>query len=239
MKNFAKLLSLLLALCLVLCACGTAGEREFGSNNDADADVPTVTTTPPTTEAPPTAEELLEGEWVATVDCGPVFNAMMKEALGAEMAGYMDFTGTSFDLIITFDGVDSYTQALDEASLEAFSEDVVNIVSDGLRAYLTDALSNVLGDMTLDAYLASLGMDFDALMKESGMDTETLAASMISAFESVDTNGTYKVVDGQLKLDSYLHDYELDGDTLVIEQPENSTEEMALFLFPMELTRAN
>lgn len=237
MKNLMKLLSLLLALCLVLCACGTTGDRDFDDKDDEGKKETTEATTEATTLPAPTGEELLEGKWTAFVDCGPVFNTMMQQALGAEIAGYLDFTGTGFDLILTFDGTDSYTMELDQTSLEVFGDKVVEIILNGMRGYLTDSLSSQLAGKTLDEYLEAAGTSFDALMKESGLDAETLADTMIASFDGVGGNGTYSVEDGKLQLDDYTHPYELSGNALTIELPEDNTDSSIEFLFPMELEK--
>lgn len=239
MKNLVKLLSLLLALCMVLCACGTSSDRDFDDKDDEGKKETTEATTEATTLPAPTDEELLEGEWTAFVDCGPVFNAMMKQSLGAEVAGYLDFTGAGFDLTLTFDGTDSYSLKLDQDSLEAFADDVVDIVLAGMRSYLTDSLSTQLDGQSLDEYLAAAGTSFEALMIESGLDAEALADTMVSSFDGVDTSGKYSVEEGKLKLDSDVHPYELDGDNLTIEIPDGNTNETIEFLFPMELTKTN
>lgn len=237
MKNLMKLLSLLLALCLVLCACGTSSDRDFDDKDDKGKKETTESTTEATTLPAPPDEMLLEGSWTAFVDCGPVFNGMMQQALGAEIAGYLDFTGTGFDLILTFDGINSYIMELDQTSLEVFADDVVEIVLAGMRAYLTDSLSSQLDGKTLDEYLTAAGTSFEALMLESGLDAEALADTMIGSFDGVGGNGTYSVEDGKVKLDGSTHPYELNGNALTIELPEGNTDSSIEFLFPMELER--
>ena len=235
MKNLVKLLSLLLALCVVLCACGTTSDRDFDNKND-DKET-TEATTEATTLPAANDEELLKGKWTAFVDCGPVFNTMMTEALGTEISRYLDFTGKGFDLILSFDGIDSYSLELDKTSLEVFADDVVDIVLTGMRAYLTDALENELKGMDLDEYLASVGTSFDALMVESGLDAEVLADTMVSSFDGVNTTGKYSVENGKLNLDGTVHPYELGNNSMTIELPEGSTDSSIEFLFPMELEK--
>ena len=218
MNNLVKLLSLLLALCVVLCACGTTGGRESDGKDD---------------------ENPLKGEWTVSVDCGPLCNDMIKQALGTELAGYLDFSGTGFDLILTFDGTDSYTLKPDQASLGAFSDDAVDIILTGMRAYLAKSLEFQMIDQTLDEYLASVGTSFEALMAESGLDAEVLADAMVSTFDAMNITGKYSVEDGKLKLDSDVHPYELDGNRLTIQLPEGNTDTFIEFLFPMELTKTN
>lgn len=241
MKKLVKLLSLLLALCLVLCACGgaTSGRDFDDDDDDKDEGSKKDTSTVQTTAAPPAAEELLEGEWTAFIDCAPFFNLAMESSMGAELASYFDFSGLGFEMTLTFDGVDGYAMAVDQDSLKVFADDVLDVMVSGLRSYLELSLASVLGSQSLDDYLAANGMTFDQLLSTAGLDAESLAQQMLSAFEDVDKEGTYAVEDGKLKLDSDLHAYALDGNTLTIQVPDGNTNEMVAMLFPMELEKTN
>lgn len=238
MKKLVKLLSLLLALCLVLCACGGATSgRDFDDDDDDDGGKKAQSSVE--TTAPPAPEEQLSGEWTAFIDCAPFFNLAMESSMGAELASYFDFSGLGFELTLTFDGVDAYAMAVNKDSLEVFADDVLEVMKSGLRSYLELSLASVLGSQSLDDYLAANGMTFDQLLSTAGLDAESLAQQMLSAFEDVDKEGTYAVEDGKLKLDSDLHAYELDGNTLTIQVPDGNTNEMVAMLFPMELEKTN
>lgn len=181
-------------------------------------------------------EELIVGTWKGTVECGDYFNDLMATQLG-DMADYFDFGDLSFDLLLTFDEDGEYEIELDEDSVDAFSDECVEIMRASLRDYMEDAFASQLGDKSLDAYLESLGYSFDELMAESGMDTEALTGSMMDAFSSAENKGDYEVDDGELDMDGSIHEYELDGDKLTIEAPEDADDEMAEILFPLELKR--
>lgn len=228
-KNLFKLFAVLLALCLVLCACGSSGSgRDF---DDDDKGSKTETT------LPPTDEELIAGEWKGTIDCGSYFADVLAESMGEELAACFDFGSVGFDITLSFDGTDSYTLAIDQTSLEAFAEDVLDVMMSGLHTYMEDALAEVLGEQTLDEYLAANGMDFEQLMAASGVDAETLTEQMLSSFDGANTEGTYTLEDGKLNMDGDVHTYEVDADSLTIEAPEGVEDEMAQVLFPMELER--
>lgn len=225
-KNLFKLFTVLLALCLVLCACGSGSY-----DKDDDKGSKTQTT------LPPTDEELIAGEWKTTIDCGDYFSDVLAESMGAELAAYFDFGSVGFDITLSFDGTDSYTLAIDQTSLEAFAEDVLDVMMSGLHTYMEDALAEVLGEQTLDEYLAANGMDFEQLMASSGVDAETLTEQMLSGFDGANTEGKYTFEDGKLNMDGDVHVYEVDADSLTIEAPGGVEDEMAEVLFPMTLEK--
>ena len=140
-------------------------------------------------------------------------------------------------ITLTFDDAGNYTLAIDQASVEAFAEDIVDELMNGLHSYMEVALAAQLGGQTLDEYLAANNMDFAQLMAASGLNAETLAQQMSSSFENAGNEGKYAFEDGLLSLDGDHHPYELSADSLTIEIPEDVTYELVEVLFPMELER--
>ena len=235
MKNLIKLLAVLLALCLVLCACGTGETNkdndDHGNNNSDDTSASVETTTGPSDE------ELIVGKWKATIDCGEYFGEVLAGSMGQEVAAFFDFSGVGFDITLTFDDAGNYTLAIDQASVEAFAEDIVDELMNGLHSYMEVALATQLGGKTLDEYLAANNMDFAQLMAASGVNAETLAQQMSSGFDSAENEGKYTFEEGVLVMDGDRHAYELSADSMTIEMPEDVTYELVEVLFPMELER--
>ena len=238
MKNLIKLLAVLMALCLVLCACGAGqtnkdnddkADKTDSSTNDTSASVQTT--------AGPSDEELIVGKWKGTIDCGDYFGEVMGASMGQEVAAFFDFSGVGFDILLTFEDNGNFTLAIDQESVDAFAKDIVDELMAGLHSYMEVALAAQLGGKTLDEYLAANNMDFAQLMAASGLNVETLAQQMSSSFENAGNEGKYAFEDGLLSLDGDHHSYELSADSLTIEIPEDVTYELVEVLFPMELER--
>lgn len=231
MKNLLKILTLMLALCLVLCACGNGESGKSGDNSVND------TTGSVQTTACPNDGELIIGQWKGTIDCGDYLGEVLAGSVGEEVAAYFDFGGIGFDIALTFSEAGTYTLTIDESSLDTFAEDVVEELHNGLRSYMEMTFAEQLGEQTLDEYLAANNMDFDQMMTQSGVDAEILAEQMASSFKNAEIEGKYAFEEGMLSMDGDLHPYELDTESLTIEVPDGVSYELMEVLFPMELER--
>lgn len=221
--NLFKLTALVLALCLTLCACSFV---DLGDVIDKGK-----------IEKPLTDEDRILGTWKTTVECGDYFEEVMTQSVGTELAAYFPFSAVGFDLILTFDEDGNYTVTLDEDSLQVFADDILDVVLGGLRAYLEETLSGMLGDQTLDEYLNANNMDFEQLLASSGVKPETLTEDILESFDEANSKGKYRIKNGKLELDSDIHEYVFSDDKLVLEAPENTGDEMTDILFPMTLEK--
>lgn len=245
--NLFKLLTLLLALCLILCACGEVSNKKDDEDDTTADTAPETTaapTVPETTLAPlPTDEELILGTWKVELDCGPMYNMMMEAALGEETAAYMDFTGLALTAYYTFEADGTYTTSIEEQDMEIFATEAANILRSSMRRLLEDMLADQLGDKTLDEFLAEQNMTFDQLLETAGLDADALTQSMLEAMEGTETTAEYTLKDGMLIVDEVEQPYALDLNTLTLYAPEGLTTEQELELaeamYPMVMIRVN
>lgn len=219
-KNLFKLLTMLMALCLILCACGSA------SNEGEEKEL--------------TPEEMIVGTWKGTVDCGDFLTDSFMEGLGDEEVGsYFDFSGIGFDLVLTFEEDGTFTLEVDEASAEKLGEDVVDVITNGFHDYIEDLLASELGGQSLDDYLADKGVSFEDLMVSMGLDVDGLAETLSSSFTDMGSEGEYSLEDGKLDLDGDISEIKLSEKSLTIYAPEGAEDnEVFDVLFPLVLTKS-
>ena len=251
-KNLFKLLTLLLALCLVLCACGEVRSSKDDDDEEEESET-TAATAPETTAAPtvpettlaplPADEELILGTWKADMECGGLYNMMMEATLGEEIAAYIDFTGLTLPVYYTFEADGFYTTTIEEEDMQIFATEAATILRNSMRTLLEDMLADQLNGKTLDELLAEQNTTFDQLLKDAGLDVETLANSMLEAMEGTETTAEYSLENGMLILADAEQPYTLDLNTLTVYAPEGLTTEeeieMAESMYPMVMIRIN
>ena len=207
-KRIALLLSFVLVLSLALCACG--GQKAT-----------------------------IVGTWKANIELAEAFNEEMA-AMG--MGDIMNLESFALPLVMTFNEDGTGSMTVDQ---EAMTETIDKLAADltaGLEAYFTEYFASMGIEMDLDEALAASGMSMDDLVEE--MKAEFAGED---AFAEFTNEFKYKAEDGKLyvseDLDSEISDvyntYELKGDALTLDiGTEELDEEMAKYLFPMNLTRA-
>lgn len=225
MKKIMKLMTVLLALCLLLSACSLGG---FDIFNKQSSIFPTK---------PLSDEERIVGKWRGSFECGEYFNSVMAIAMGEDASDAFDFSGLSLDVVLEFTADGKYAMDVDKDSVEAFADEVIEELLNGLSNYLQTLLGGQLGGKTLDEYLSENNMDLEFLLEQSGLDTKEMADDMISSFDDVAEEGAYSVADGVLTMGTEEHAYKFVNDTLILEAPEGATDEVMEYMFPMELKR--
>jgi hypothetical protein len=256
-KNLFKLLTLLLALCLVLCACGDTGRaRDDDDEEEEDTKASSVLATTAAvedpTEAPtietapaPTGESdaSLVGTWKLEMECGGLYNMILGLALGGELPESVDFTGLKLTVYYTFNADGTYELTMKDADLELFAQEASDKIMTCMYDLMEVTLASELDGKTLDEFLKEQGMTFEQLLEASGVDADMLSQSMLESMDISNTTGEYALEDGMLILADSKQPYSLDGDTLTIYAPEIPENEMFTAvldsLYPMVLTRVN
>ena len=210
-KRIALLLSFVLVLSLALCACG-------GGKKDT-----------------------IVGTWKTNIDLAEAFN---EEMAASGMGDYINIESFNLPLVMEFKADGTGSMTVDQ---EAMTETVDKLAADltaGLEAYFTEYFASMGLEIDLDEALAASGMSMDDLVEE--MKAEFAGED---AFAEFTNEFKYKAEDGKLymseDLDSEIstdtyNTYELKGNALTLDiGNEDLDEEMAKYLFPMNLTRAN
>lgn len=180
-KKLALLLALVMVLALVFVGCD--------KDKDDDDKGSKTTTEAATTTVPLSTEELVVGEWSATVDFTDVLVASM---LGSGMEDYFELKDFDLKVVYELKADKTYTIAMDEDTTEASAEKLADQMMDGMEAYMTDLLATSGVDMTFDEYLETQGMTADEYK-------ESLKEEIMLSFEIVG-EGTYTVDDDTIVL---------------------------------------
>ena len=210
-KRIALLLSFVLVLSLALCACG-------GGKKDT-----------------------IVGTWKANIDLAEAFN---EEMAASGMGDYINIESFNLPLVMEFKADGTGSMTVDQAAMTETVDKLAADLTAGLEAYFTEYFSSMGLEIDLDEALAASGMSMDDLVEE--MKAEFAGED---AFAEFTNEFKYKAEDGKLymseDLDSEIstdtyNTYELKGNALTLDiGNEDLDEEMAKYLFPMNLTRAN
>lgn len=183
-------------------------------------------------------KETVVGTWKTNIDMADMLNQEME---AAGMGEYINIESFNVPLVMEFkeDGTGSMT--VDQDGMNETVDKLAEDMTTGLEAYFTDYFASMGLEIDLDEALAASGMSMDDLVEE--MKAEFASEE---AFAEFTTEFNYKAEDGKLYISDDLeteigttyNTYELNGDTLTLEQGnEELDEEAAKYLFPMVLTR--
>ena len=209
-KRIALLLSFVLVLSLALCACG-------GGKKDT-----------------------IVGTWKANIDLAEAFN---EEMAAAGMGDFINLESFALPLVMTFNEDGTGSMTVDQAAMTETIDKLAADLTAGLEAYFTEYFASMGLEIDLDEALAASGMSMDDLVEE--MKAEFAGED---AFAEFTNEFKYKAEDGKLYMSEDLESeintdtyntYELKGNALTLDiGNEDLDEEMAKYLFPMNLTRA-
>lgn len=187
----------------------------------------------------------LVGEWEATLELADAINAQFASEDPA-VAEYLSVDEFNIKLTMTFDKDGTYSMEVDEDSVEEAVEALKTSMSSGMRRYMEAMIEDTGVNMTVDELLQSQNTTLDELIESA------FGAEMVEAMVGeMNVKGQYLVEDGKLytnddedeEIDTdkdEAADFELDGDELKLEAPDDSDdEEMMDELFPLELKRVN
>lgn len=181
------------------------------------------------------------GEWVATVDVTELTAKEMEQE--EDLKDFFKFDDLTVNLIYTFNSDGTYSSKIDKESVERYCDDLVDILTLGMEAYLKD-LCNTMGiDITdtdtLNGILTAMGADSIAQLAELSIDREEFS----EIFEGIEEKGLYKASNGRL----YTYEENTVPDTDIYEEYEivnvdeikfvSSTETDGSDLYPFTLKR--
>ncbi len=172
-------------------------------------------------------KEALLGKWEAELDFTERMKGELEKAMGGGMMDYFQFSAFEIACILEFREDDTYTMAVDwdkmNKTMDTFKEDLTG----GLVKYMEDLIAAEGLDMSVDALLAASGSSIGELMDETFSD-EMVKDMIREIAEAMEISGTFSAVDGKLNLNGVLSDYVveyvLDGDTLTLKMPADSSE---------------
>lgn len=224
MKNFKRILALLLALCMVfaLCACDS-GDKGKDKDDDDEEEL--------------TDAELIVGTWEATINMNDVLELMGESEDLEALAAYFDFSRIDVGVTFEFDKKGGY-----EFSFTVDVNDMQSMLRDGMEKMLEDML--VGSGYTVDDLAAEEGMTRDEYL-DALMDESFDADEFTDIIEEANQSGSYEIKDGKIyywqdgeELDegNYLK-YSLDEDDLTIKAEYVDGEDSDAPIYPLDLER--
>lgn len=172
----------------------------------------------------------LVGNWESSVDFTDLFNDSMLQAMDdEEVAEYVTVDKLSLNITMSLQEDGTYSLGLDEDSARQAMEGAINTVKDGIKRYFEKMIADQDLDMSVDDFFTSMiGSDFDSYISEY-IDMDDL----MSNFEGIEENGTYKVSGTVLTLTSDAgeveYTFELNGSELTLDGDDDT----GMNLFPM------
>lgn len=150
MKNFKKVISFALILCMLFAFAG-CGAKE---------------------------EDKFVGTWKATVDMSQaVMDEIAASDPNGELSPYVDLEGYAFDYVWTFNEDGTYTMSVTKESAQAAADALEATLRSTFEKMILDQFAQQgYTDITLDEALSTTGMDIDSLVAQSmeGLDVDDL-----------------------------------------------------------------
>lgn len=175
------------------------------------------------------------GDWECEIDFTDDLTKILEESINDDEAmKYIKIGKFSMELSLSLDKDGEYTMAIDEEKLKEAVNSLVDDLKVGMRDYFEKMISDEGLDMGVDDFFALMaGVSYDEYMDEI-MDISVV----MSQFEGLEDNGTYKVDGDELVLksengDKQTYTFELNESTLTLD----SDEEFELDIFPLELEK--
>ena len=210
-KRIALLLSFVLVLSLALCACG-GGKKAT-----------------------------IVGTWKTNIDLAEAFN---EEMAASGMGDFINIESFNLPLVMTFNEDGTGSMTVDQAAMTETIDKLAADLTAGLEAYFTEYFASMGLEIDLDEALAASGLSMDELVEEMKAEFagEDAFAEFTNEFKYKAEEGKLYMsedLDSEISTDTY-NTYELKGNALTLDiGNEDLDEEMAKYLFPMNLTRAN
>ena len=179
MKKRNLLVSLLLALALMITACGETSPFVGSWRGTCDL------------------TDLIIGESVLGTD--ETFSQYADEVEGLEFVIYFEFTE------------DEMSMSVDEASVDAFIENLETSMKNMMEAYMIDEL-------------AAYGISYEEYLMEAGMDSDEFLQSMIDEMDM--TAQMEAMMDSMVEALELSGSYMYDEEVLTIVYEDNTYEEM-------------
>lgn len=167
------------------------------------------------------------GEWEANVDMTDMLNNMLaSDPDTADLADYIKIDSYVLTLNFSFDKDGNYKIVIDRDALQQTSDALLSTMKSGVLAYFENMLEEMAADegVTVDEVFGALGVaNLEEFLAANDVDLDTMfdMDQLLSAFDAVESSGTYDAKDGQLRLTNSADDsidienYEFTSDTQV------------------------
>lgn len=185
------------------------------------------------------------GTWTGEIDDANRINQLLEDTYGTEMAQYWKVETFSVTIQMTFRRDGTYSQTVDNEKLNASMDQLKQVLSAGLTAFLEDLIAASNTDITVDALMQQLNISVDDLMNSAFSEKTIGEVENEYTFE-----GKYKTEDGKLYTstgpdinvdENWYETYEISEDTLTLLALVCTLEDQTVEQdrYPITLTRAD
>lgn len=167
------------------------------------------------------------GDWEAKVDMTDMLNDMLaSDSDTAELADYIKIDSYVLTLNFSFSSDGKYSIKIDRDALQKTTDAMLATMKSGVLTYFDDMLEDMAAEyeVTVDEFLEAYEVaNLEEFLVAYGVDIDNMfdMNQLTSAFDAVESSGTYKAKDGQLRLTNSADDtvdielYEFISDTQV------------------------
>ena len=162
----------------------------------------------------------LAGTWTGQIDDAARINQLLEAAYGEEMAQYWKVESFPVTIYMTFRSNGTYSQTVDKDQLNASMDQLKQVLSNGLTAFLQDLITASKTDITVEELMQQLNISVDDLLNSAFSDKSISEVEREYTFE-----GKFEAQDGRLYTSTgtnvgvdknWYETYELSGDTLTL-----------------------
>ena len=180
-------------------------------------------------------KDKLLGTWKGSFDLSDAINTEIT-AQDEELGKYLTLEGFTIEITVTFNKDDTYSMSADNSQADVLMESLLTQMEEGLKLYFEDMLKAEGINMSIDEFLAAMGISISDLLKESLPDN--LMTEMLTELER---SGKFAVDDGKIFLSESLDSevdksiyeiYTIEGNTLTIDAGTALSED-ELNIYPM------
>ena len=184
------------------------------------------------------------GTWTGEIDDANRINQLLEDTYGTEMAQYWKVETFPVTIQMTFRRDGTYSQTVDNEKLNASMDQLKQVLSAGLTAFLEDLIAASNTDITVEALMQQLNISVDDLMNSAFSEKTIGEVENEYTFE-----GKYKTEDGKLYTstgpdinvdENWYETYEISEDTLTLLTLVCTLEDQTVEQdrYPITLTRA-
>ena len=184
------------------------------------------------------------GTWTGEIDDANRINQLLEDTYGTEMAQYWKVETFPVTIQMTFRRDGTYSQTVDNEKLNASMDQLKQVLSAGLTAFLEDLIAASNTDITVEALMQQLNISVDDLMNSAFSEKTIGEVENEYTFE-----GKYKTEDGKLYTstgpdinvdENWYETYEISEDTLTLLALVCTLEDQTVEQdrYPITLTRA-